>query len=45
MLKIQMGRVIWGPAVKIVTTTSSKERAKARRPPATRAVAMFGHIT
>jgi hypothetical protein len=40
LVKTQMGRV-WTPApaptVKVVTMISSKEKAKARRPPASRA--------
>ncbi len=43
--KIQIGRVDSGPAVKVVTITSSKERANAHIPPASKAVAMLGNTT
>ena len=46
LVKIQMGRV-WtpAPAVKVVTMISSKERAKASRPPASRAERRAGKVT
>ncbi len=44
-LKIQMGSVVCWPAVKVVTITSSNERAKASMPPASRAVASAGSMT
>src|SRR6516162_3445105 len=44
-LSIQIGRVSCCPAVKVVTITSSKLRAKASMPPANRAVATFGSTT
>ena len=44
-LYIQMGSVCCKPAVNVVTITSSKESEKARIPPASSAVAMFGKIT
>ena len=34
-----------GPAVKVVTTISSKDRAKASRPPATSAERISGKVT
>src|SRR4029079_6743538 len=43
--KIQIGRVFWAPAVNVVTITSSKERAKASRPPEIRAVEIVGNVT
>jgi hypothetical protein len=46
LVKIQIGRV-WSPApaVKVVTMISSKERAKASRPPASRAERRVGKVT
>jgi hypothetical protein len=38
--KIHSGSVFCAPAVKVVTMTSSKDSAKARRPPATSDVAI-----
>ena len=44
--KIQMGRVCWpGPWVNWVTMISSKDRAKASIPPASRAVPTVGSRT
>ena len=43
--KIQIGRVCWFPAVKVVTMISSNERAKASMPPARRAVPTVGSST
>ncbi len=40
--RIQIGSVFSGPAVNVVTITSSNESAKASRPPATSAVARIG---
>ena len=42
---IQIGRVVCWPAVKVVTITSSKDKAKANMPPAKIAVPKFGNIT
>src|SRR4051812_7394121 len=39
------GRVLFDPAVKYVTTTSSNESANARSPPATSAVESTGQVT
>src|SRR2546422_9455489 len=44
-LKIQIGRVSTVPLVKLVTTISSNDRAKASKPPATRAVERLGSRT
>ena len=45
LLKIQIGSVSWpAPIVNSVTMISSNESAKASRPPATSAVAMFGSV-
>ena len=43
--KIQSGKVFCAPAVKVVTMTSSNERAKASKAPATRAVEIKGNVT
>jgi hypothetical protein len=43
-VSIQIGSVDCCPAVKVVTITSSKDRAKASMPPARRALAMFGRM-
>ena len=43
--KIQIGSVCCAPDVKIVTTTSSNERANASSPPASSAVRICGNIT
>src|SRR5205085_3277961 len=43
--KIQIGSVFWAPAVKVVTITSSKESAKASRPPEMSAVEIVGRVT
>ena len=44
-LSSQIGSVRSLPAVKVVTMISSKDRAKASMPPASRAVARLGRIT
>src|ERR671931_2133679 len=43
--KMKIGRVVCAPAVNVVTMISSNERAKASRPPATRAVDSTGQTT
>jgi hypothetical protein len=42
LTKIQIGSVWMAPAVNVVTMISSKDRAKARRPPASSAVRSCG---
>src|SRR5216117_3619293 len=43
--KIQIGRVFWTPAVKVVTITSSKDSANASSAPETSAVESVGNVT
>ena len=45
LLKIQIGSVVRGPAVKFVTTISSNDSANASSAPATIAVRMAGNVT
>jgi pimeloyl-ACP methyl ester carboxylesterase len=43
--KIQMGKLLWAPAVKVVTMTSSNDSAKASMAPATTEVEIRGSVT
>ena len=43
--RMKIGRVVCAPAVNVVTITSSKDSANARRPPATSAVDSTGQVT